>query len=362
MARFLLCHAPFGSGHTVAKEAVEEAIRKDHSESEFLCIDIFSYLPGWITHGIINSYLWILAHCPHLYRRAYRLGNEKRGSSLLLKLVTMIMKKKLLADIRAYQPDIIVCTHATPTMAAGMLAEEGLIDVPVVAVVTDYVVHRAWMHRGVTRYFVAHEGLAERLGAFGFAGRAIVSGIPVRCGFRPREGVRSKRRILVMGGGFGLVALAPILRAVGRMDEPTTLHIIAGSEAKKRKAQQMAKEYPYPIIIEGHSHMVDEAMRQASLLITKAGGVSVAESLAIGVPLILFGSLAGQEEANTEFLVSCGVALTANDEDGLYQNIRAVFGDENGVRSSMLAKQAKLARPDAANDIARELGKMINSR
>jgi processive 1,2-diacylglycerol beta-glucosyltransferase len=247
-------------------------------------------------------------------------------------------------------------------MAAGTLAEEGSIDVPVVAVVTDYVVHRAWMHRGVTRYFVAHEHLIERLGAFGFAGRAIVSGIPVRCGFRLREGVRSKRRILVMGGCFGLVALAPILRAAGRMDEPTTLHIIAGSEAKKRKAQQMAKEYPYPIIIEGHSHMVDEAMRQASLLITKAGGVSVAESLAIGVPLILFGSLAGQEEANTEFLVSYGVALTANDEDGLYQNIRAILSDENGVRSSMLAKQAKLARPDAANDIARELGKRINSR
>ena len=108
--------------------------------------------------------------------------------------------------------------------------------------------------------------------------------------------------------------------------------------------------------------MVDEAMRQASLLITKAGGVSVAEALAIGVPLVLFGSLAGQEEANTDFLVSRGVALSANDEEGLYQAIRMLLIDEEGVRESMLEKQAKLGRPDAADDIARQLGKMIKNR
>lgn len=363
MARFLLCHAPFGSGHAVAREAIEEAIRRDHSEAEYLRIDIFSYLPTWIIHGMINSYLWILAHCPHLYRCAYRLGNEKDGRSLLLRLAQAVMKNRLLADIRTHRPDIIVCTHATPTMVAGTLVEEGLIDVPVVAVVTDYVVHRAWMHRGVARYFVAHDGLAERLGMCGISReRVTVSGIPVRGGFRPREGVRSEHRILVMGGGLGLVELEPILRAVGRTDEQMTLHIITGNEAKKRKAEQIACQYPYPMIIEGYSHMVDEAMRQASLLITKAGGVSVAEALAIGVPLVLFGSLAGQEEANTDFLVSRGVALSANDEEGLYQAIRMLLIDEEGVRESMLKKQAKLGRPDAADDIARQLGKMIKNR
>jgi len=312
---------------------------------------------------MINSYLWILAHCPHLYRCAYRLGNEKDGRSLLLRLAQAVMKNRLLADIRTHRPDIIVCTHATPTMVAGTLVEEGLIDVPVVAVVTDYVVHRAWMHRGVARYFVAHDGLAERLGMCGISReRVTVSGIPVRGGFRPREGVRSEHRILVMGGGLGLVELEPILRAVGRTDEQMTLHIITGNEAKKRKAEQIARKYPYPMIIEGYSHMVDEAMRQASLLITKAGGVSVAEALAIGIPLILFGSLPGQEEANAAFLTSCGAALSANNEEELYQNIRAIFGGENGVVRTMMIAQAKLSRPDSAEVIASELDKMIKSR
>ncbi len=360
MARFLLCHAPFGSGHTVAKEAIEEAISRNHSESECLSVDVFSYLPTWLTQGMINCYLWILAHCPSLYRCGYRLGNMHSGSSLLLRFARMLMKKHLLKEIRAYRPDVIICTHATPTMVAGALAEENVIDVPVVAVVTDYVVHRAWMHCGVSRYFVAHEGLIERLGACGFSNETVtVSGIPVRCGFRPREGARCARRILVMGGGLGLVDMAPVLRAVMRMDEPVTLHIITGSEARRRKAERMAREYPYPIIIEGYSRCVDEAMRQASLLITKAGGVSVAESLAIGVPLILFGTLAGQEEANEAFLSSCSVAMTANNEEELYQNIRVILDDENGRARMMMVAQERLRRPDSADIIAKELGKMI---
>ena len=363
MARFLLCHAPFGSGHTVAAKTIAEAISRNHSGSECLCIDIFSYLPTWITRGMINSYLWILAHCPRLYRYCYHLGNEKGGRSLLLKLARAVMKRTLLADIRAYRPDIIICTHATPTMVAGALAEEDVIDIPVVSVVTDYVVHRAWMHHGVVRYFVAHDGLTERLSSCGISReRVTVSGIPVRSGFCPREGVRADGRILVMGGGLGLVDLMPVMRAVMRMDEPITLHIITGSEAKKQKAEHLTKKYPYPMIIDGYSRKVDEAMRQASLLITKAGGVSVAEALAIGIPLVLFGSLAGQEEANTDFLVSCGAALSANNEEELYQNIQAVLDDKNGVAEAMMSAQKKMCRPYAADDIARQLEKMIKSR
>lgn len=360
MARFLLCHAPFGSGHTVAKEAIEEAISRNHSGSECLSVDVFSFLPTWVTQGMITCYLWILAHCPSLYRCGYRLGNQNRGSSILMHLVMPMMKERLLAQIRVYRPDVIVCTHATPTMVAGALAEDGAIDVPVVAVVTDYVVHRAWMHRGVARYFVAHEGLIERLRVCGFASeRVTVSGIPVRYGFRPRKGVRCARRILVMGGGLGLVDMMPILRAVMRMDEPAELHIITGSEARKQKAERMAQTYPYPIIIEGYSRCVDEAMRQSSLLITKAGGVSVAESLAIGVPLILFGSLAGQEEANTAFLSSCGVAMVANSEEELYRNIRVLLDEKSDIVETMMAAQERLRRSDSAEYIARELGKMI---
>ncbi len=363
MARFLLCHAPFGSGHTVAAKTIAEAISRNHSGSECLCIDIFSYLPTWITQGMINSYLWILAHCPRLYRYCYQLGNKKDGSSLLLKLVCAVMKRRLLADIRAYRPDIIVCTHATPTMVAGALAEEDVIDVPVASVVTDYVVHRAWIHHGVARYFVAHDGLAERFGSCGFASDCVtVSGIPVRSGFCPQKDARARGRILVMGGGLGLVDLMPILRAVMRMDEPITLHIITGSEAKKQKAEEITKKYPYPMIIEGYSSRVDEAMRQASLLITKAGGVSVAEALAIGIPLILFGSLAGLEEANTDLLVSCGVALSANNEEELYQSVRAILDDENRAAEVMMSAQKKMRRPYAADDIARQLDKMIEIR
>ncbi|MBQ8682804.1 MAG: glycosyltransferase [Selenomonadales bacterium] len=360
MARFLLCHAPFGSGHTVAKEAIEEAISKNHSDAECISINVFSYLPTWIEKGILKSYLWILAHCPSIYRRGYRLSNRQQGSAILMRLISPLMKARLMAAVRAYRPDAVICTHATPTVLAGDLAERGLLRAPIFAVVTDYVVHRLWMHGGVSRYFVAHKELIDRFRACSFSGDNVtVSGIPVRARFCPREDIREEGRVLVMGGGLGLMNLMPILRAMSRMRLPVTLHIITGSETGRKRALAMTRNYSYEIIVDGYSRCVDEAMRRASVLITKAGGVSVAEALAIGVPLILFGSLAGQEEGNTAFLAGEGAALTANDEEELYRSLRRLLARTDDSWAKMAAAQEKLRRPYAAQMIAEEIWKMI---
>src|SRR5258706_8442034 len=88
--------------------------------------------------------------------------------------------RRLCKEAEAFAPDAIVCTHFLP---ADVLAEErrkGRLQAPLGVVVTDADVHRMWIHRGVTRCFVAREEAAALLHVLGFtAGEVEVSGIPI---------------------------------------------------------------------------------------------------------------------------------------------------------------------------------------
>ena len=54
-------------------------------------------------------------------------------------------------------------------------------------------------------------------------------------------------------------------------------------------------------------------MACADLVVTKPGGLTTAESLAMGLPMIVIAPIPGQEEHNANFLLERGVALKAFD-------------------------------------------------
>lgn len=355
MRRLLLCHAPFGSGHTMAKVALEEAIRQEDIAIVCHSMDVFSYLPQRMIQTMLIGYRLMLSHMPSAYRRLYRLG-EKSSVSMGMRLFLRYLQKKVQKELCDYCPDAIVCTHATPTMLASMLREEGRIDVPIIAVVTDYTLHRLWIHPQVDRYFVAHDALKSKLIAQGIATERIsVSGIPVRGCFYPGKKRHGAKQILVMGGGWGLIDLSAIMRTVTRLDKSLEVKIIAGSERGRDKICRALQGYSHHIEVEGYCQNVDEAMSRATVLITKAGGVTVAEAMAMRVPLILFGSLPGQEEANEAYLREVGVALVASNEAELAHLIVALLENRDKQCERMIRRQEQLSKRNSANIIINDI-------
>lgn len=355
MRRLLFCHAPFGSGHTMAKVALEEALRQEDIAIVCHSIDVFSYLPNRLMQMLLKGYRLMLNHMPSVYRRLYRLG-EKSSVSLGMRLLLRYLQKRVQKELCDYRPDAIVCTHATPTMLAAMLREAGMIDVPIIAVVTDYTLHRLWIHPQVDRYFVAHDALKSKLIAQGIAKeRIIVSGIPIRrcfCSGKKRHGAK---QVLVMGGGWGLIDLPAIMGAVIRLDKSPEVKIIAGSEEGRSKLCRALRGYSHHIKVEGYCQNVDEAMSRATVLITKAGGVTVAEAMAMRVPLILFGSLPGQEEANEAYLREVGAALVASNEEELARLIAVLLENRDKQCERMIRRQEQLSKRNSANIIVKDI-------
>jgi len=96
---------------------------------------------------------------------------------------------------------------------------------------------------------------------------------------------------------------------------------------------------------------VPEMMAAADLLITKPGGVTVAEAMAVGVPLLLTEPIPGPEERHLRYLVGRGAAVHA-PALGQLPGLVSTLLTSPAKRARIVKQQRELARPDAAHAVA----------
>jgi processive 1,2-diacylglycerol beta-glucosyltransferase len=97
---------------------------------------------------------------------------------------------------------------------------------------------------------------------------------------------------------------------------------------------------------------MDELMALSDLLITKPGGITVSESIATGVPMILIEPIPGQEEANADYLVEQGVAVKARNLPVLLRKLGLLVRDPGKLRA--MSERAKaISHPFAAKTCRR---------
>jgi processive 1,2-diacylglycerol beta-glucosyltransferase len=96
-----------------------------------------------------------------------------------------------------------------------------------------------------------------------------------------------------------------------------------------------------------------ELMCVADLIITKPGGLTTSEALAMGKPLFILNPIPGQEAANSDFLLEHGAAAKANRVEDLPFRIEQMI---NSKKLSVMSKAAKsLGRPQSARAVCNEV-------
>src|SRR5260370_41707052 len=71
-----------------------------------------------------------------------------------------------------------------------------------------------------------------------------------------------------------------------------------------------------------------ELMAIADLIITKPGGLTSSEALAMGKPLFILNPIPGQEAANSDFLLERGAAVKVNRGEDLPYRLGQWLGSE----------------------------------
>lgn len=91
-------------------------------------------------------------------------------------------------------------------------------------------------------------------------------------------------------------------------------------------------------------------MAASDLAITKPGGLTSSECLAMGLPMIIVSPIPGQEERNADFLLEQGVALKACDVNAVAWRVNLLLNKPE--RLELMRENTRLlGRPDSARKV-----------
>jgi processive 1,2-diacylglycerol beta-glucosyltransferase len=100
-------------------------------------------------------------------------------------------------------------------------------------------------------------------------------------------------------------------------------------------------------------------MAVSDLILTKPGGLTTSEALAMGKPLMILNPIPGQEAANSDFLLEKGAAVKVNCLEDLPFKLGQLLGSKKLTQMSRAARS--LAKPNAANAICETVLERVQS-
>lgn len=368
----LVLSASGGAGHLRAAAALEQAASSFEHPVECKNYDCLDFTSKAFKKLYSESYLAMVNRAPELWGYLYSKSEEKPYAKKgLLKVFDDLNYKAYLQFLKKEQPDAIVCTHFLPFISLSMKMRNEGVTAPVFAVVTDFDAHQYWVDRVVDRYYVHSEESAWQLRSKGVtATRISVKGIPVMTQFGKREHPASVRKrlglpegaltLLMVWGGFGVGKAEEMVKEVMAMlqlfpEHRFTLVTVCG---KNDKLYERIKRLESPSHVTVHPmgfvDNINEFMNAADILISKAGGLTSAEAMAMGIPMIIVDPIPGQESRNAEMIVEQRAGWKALDIANIGYKIKRII-EEPRLLEEAKAATAGLARPNAASDILRDV-------
>lgn len=365
--RVLIATITAGGGHLQAASALEEAWRGLRPNDELKRVDLLTFFSPLHKKVHSDGYLKLVEHAPELWAMMFKRTDDPKVTRRLAKFRRAFppnSTKRIIRHVEEFRPDAVLCTHYLPVEIMGLIRHKWRERTPLtVSVITDFEAHALWMEPGVDLYCVAAAETKARLVARGAAAENVIAtGIPISARFsarldaaavRKRYGLRDDQPILlVLGGGFGMGPVAEILAELDKLERPFQTLVVAGRNEELRR-ELAVQDRRHPTHVLGFVTNMQELMAVADLIITKPGGLTSSEALAMGKPLFILNPIPGQEAANSDFLLGHGAAAKVNRVEDLPFRLEQLLGSKKLAEMARAAKA--LGRPGAAVGVCREV-------
>jgi processive 1,2-diacylglycerol beta-glucosyltransferase len=402
-ADILVLSSAIGSGHMRASAALALGVASVDPSKTCSIVDFPHEVSPAVEDLIRRTYLESLKLMPDVYGKLYRMsetratqhGPPSRTSELYERLqqfsemfaarqegthpgsesqreprsgrrdnVAMRTLDRLIQETGA---KTLVAPHFYGASALGRYKDQHP-DAFAAVVLTDYVPHPLGVPDNLDLYIVADDAAAATVERVGVPEERIhPTGIPIDPAFEesadasgarkdvlglPEDGEDDLPVVIVMGGGLGGGHLESVVTSLLEASAAMHLVVLCGSNERNReRLRNVAATRGRTAIFLSFTDRVRDLMAASDVLVTKPGGMSCTESLASGLPQVLFNPIPGQEEDNAAAMVRYGAGVMVDrTEDIMGQTLKILTSENHRRRMQASARAAH--RPHSAHAAA----------
>ncbi len=349
-----------GQGHNQTGKSVMECLREKNVDC--IMLDTFEYINPILKASISQGYLLSIKLTPALYGKIYRAAEKLEKNNLKISVdrkANSIWAKKLVCYIDEYDPDVIVCTHIFPAQILTQIRRRVGLRARIIGIVTDFTIHPFWEEADLDFYIIANELLSRQAVRKGLREDRLKSfGIPINKKFAKRMpvgearaalSIQDKDTVLIMSGSMGHGDVAKAVKQIDRLNLDFQILSVCGNN-RSLKAKLDELDLARSIYNYGFVKNVDVMMDASNCILTKPGGLTVSESLAKGLPMLLIDPIPGQEDRNVEFLLNNGLAMKASKTFPADEAVYQLLTNTEKVHT-MISRMNYMARPNSSMDL-----------
>ena len=371
-----------------AANALKEYVLMKDPSSTVQIADTIEYVSPLLNKAVTGGYVYLVRNQPKMYGSIYK-NSDKDDTTVnkTMDITTSTLRNKLRPLIEDFNPDIIVSTHAFAAEILTALKAHIGLNIPIISLVTAFALHQAYIAEGVDAFIVSSREMVAQAVERGIDRvRVYPYGIPVKQAFYSpidrKKAFESEAldeslpTVLIMEGSFGVTDVLRIYHKIVKSPEDFQIIVITGKNEKlyntfdsylrkitinntmvgfkeMMKASKPAKPVkplkplkpgkpPRPVRsgvsrnmkpskptkLLYYTNEVEKYMHMADFIITKPGGLTVTESIAAGLPMVIFKAIPGQEEQNADFLVGKNMAVRLKKDATCTETITELVGNK----------------------------------
>ncbi len=355
--KILVIHATAGAGHKKAAEAIFQGLEAQGGFDVRL-VDALDYTNPFFRKTYPRVYAFLVTRLPWAWGFFFALIDIPWMQPLVRgvrRLTNGLNAQALQKFLIQEQFDGVITTQFLSSEVCAYLKRSGAIKSKVICVVTDFDVHRIWVNEGIDVYTAACEYTKNKLIALGVPPEEIfTTGIPTDAKFaqkpdtlelKKKLGLQDGMTILIATGSFGMGPIEELMELL----KSYQLLIVCGHnrdlyERLRPKTRKNAH-------ILGLVDNMDELMAVADVMVTKPGGVSIAEALVKELPMIFFSAIPGQETNNIKVLSTYEVV--SQIQSSLPQIAQTIHEWDSNPKDldALRVRLSALSKPNAVADI-----------
>lgn len=360
-----------GGGHFAAADALAAGIEACFpGRFEFVYVDAFREHCGFPLRKAPEIYARWVALMPRSYGLAFSITDALYRSRFFLDGFQRRLGRRMIAALSDVKPDIVLPIHALLVRPAVSGRNALGCGIPIVTVVTDFArPHQGWFHPGLDLCLVPGEEARRRAHKAGISSEKILeTGLLVHPKFASLGLSKTEARkalgleaelptVLLLGGGEGMGRLGQVARELDHVLTWTQLLVVCGrNQGLAERLSRVA--WRNSVRIFGFVRELEVLMRAADLLVTKAGPLTIAEAITVGLPMLIYDAIPVQETGNALWVEREGVGRFVRDSRRLAR-LAAEWLSSPAALQELSGRARALAVPDSALRAAAAIGRLL---